>query len=342
MTDWKTEIESRLEKSQIYKTLEHQLTATGAAIKSQQFNLLFECVDYAYQKSKLILKYMPEYTLHDGEHLFRVLYLMEKIITKERIKKLSSPELLLLILTAFFHDIGMAPTEKEIRAWNENWENQEPSKDELLEYNKYNRFANTFPEKLEEIEKLESLGQSNKAKLIKSFLISEYIRNTHAQRAREIIGHDWKGKKKYQEQDLTSFFAELCSSHNEDAMKLLSLETDVLCNENTTINLPFIGVVLRLADLLDFDGKRTPSVLFSHLAVRNPVSLKEWKKHRSIKAWSIKPDSITFSAVCEHPAIEASVRKFCDYIDDEFKKLQCYSVKNLFGYSTSLRITNKC
>ncbi len=319
MTDLKTEIESRLEKSQIYVILEKKLTIEGKAIKSQQLSLIFECVEYAYQKTKLILKYMPEFTLHDGEHLFRVLYLMEKIITKEKIENLSSPELLLLILTAFFHDLGMAPYESEIRAWNEDWEDDEPIKKELLEFEKFNRFANTFPEKLEEIEKLRSLKQNHKAELIHSFLISEFIRISHPQRAREIIANDWNGKILYQEQDLTGYLAELCFSHNEDAMKLMSLETDVLCNENSSINLPFIGVVLRLADLLNFDGKRTPSVLFSHLAVRNPVSLKEWEKHRSIKAWSIKPDNITFIAVCKHPAIEASVRKFCDSIDDELK-----------------------
>lgn len=319
MTDWKAEIELRLAKSNIYKVLEEKLESEGKAIKSQQISLVFESVDYAYQKSKLILKYMPEYTLHDGEHLFRVLYLMEKIITIERLKQLSTPELLLLILTAFFHDIGMSPKEKEIRAWKKDWEDKEPSKYELSEYQKFNRFSNTYPEKLEEIEKLNELEKYSKSELVSSFLISEYIRTTHAQRAREVINQDWKGKIIYRDQDLTSYFAQLCFSHNEDAMTLLQMETDVLCDEDATINLPFLGVVLRLADLLDFDGKRTPSVLFSHLAVRNPVSLKEWEKHRSIKAWSIKPNSIIFSATCKHPAIEASVRKFCDMIDNELK-----------------------
>jgi hypothetical protein len=319
MTDWKNEIELRLTKSNIYSILEEKLDSEGAAIKNNQLNLVFDCVDYAYQKSKLILKYMPEYTLHDGEHLFRVLYLMEKIITVEKIKKLSTPELLILILTAFFHDIGMAPKESEIRAWKKDWVDEEPNINELNEHEKFNRFSNTYPDKLEDIKKLNSLGKNSKAEIIHSFLISEYIRSTHAQRAREIINRDWKGKIVYRDQDLTSHFAELCFSHNEDAMKLMQLETDVICNEESTINLPFIGVVLRLADLLDFDGKRTPSVLFSHLAVRNPVSLKEWEKHRSIKAWSIKPNQIAFSAVCNHPAIEASVRKFCDLIDNELK-----------------------
>lgn len=328
MKDWQQEVELRLVKSKIYSTLEEKLLKEGKAIASQQLKLIFDAVSYAYQKSKLIVKYMPEYTLHDGEHLFRVLYLMEKIIPKEKLIQLSAPELMLLILTAFFHDIGMAPYELEIRAWTKDWKEDEPDEVENKEFQKFNRFINTYPEKLEEIGKYESLGKSSKAKLIYSHLISEYIRNTHASRAREIISKDWSGKILYKDQDLTALFAELCFSHNEDAMKLLTMENDVLCDENETVNLPYIGVILRLADLLDFDGKRTPSVLFSHLVVRNPVSLSEWEKHRSIKAWSISPNNISFTAVCKHPAIEASVRKFCDYIDDELKNCNVVLSKN--------------
>lgn len=319
MTELKTNIEEKLKKSIIYTTLEEKLKIEGRAVESHQLHLIFTSVEYAYQKSKLILKYMPEYTLHDGEHLFRVLYLMDRIIPEENIERLSCPELMLLILTAFFHDIGMSPFEYEVRAWYEDWKEEKPTKEESLLHENFKRFSNTYPEKLEEIEKLSHNGQTHKAELIYSFLISEYIRVTHAQRAREIIGMDWGNKISFKDTDLTVYFAELCFSHNEDAMKLLSLETDVLCDEHNTINLSFIGVVLRLADLLDFDGKRTPSVLFSHLAVRNPVSLKEWEKHRSVKAWTIKPDNIMFSAVCKHPAIEASVKGFCDIIDDELK-----------------------
>jgi hypothetical protein len=81
--------------------------------------------------------------------------------------------------------------------------------------------------------------------------------------------------------------------------------------------LPFIGVILRLADILDFDSKRTPEVLFSHLYVRNPVSLKEWNKHRAIESWSISNEAISYHARCNHPAIEASIHDFCDIIDNE-------------------------
>ena len=61
----------------------------------------------------------------------------------------------------------------------------------------------------------------------------------------------------------------------------------------------------------------TPSILFSHLYVREPISIKEWNKHRSIESWEINQDSIFYSARCSHPAIEASIHQFCDYIDHE-------------------------
>ena len=319
MSDWKTEITSRLEKSNIYKIFKSKSKSEGDVINSQVTSIVFDAVSYAYQKTKLIVKYMPEYTLHDGEHLFRVLYLMEKLIPEKNLKKLSVPELMLLILTAFFHDIGMSPFEIEIRAWKQDWEGKKANKKEEVLFNRFERFKNTYPEKLEEIQRLRDKGKNSKAQLLEDYLISEYIRATHAQRAKEIIKEDWSGKIKYIETDLTNEMAQLCFSHNEDAMKLLQLDPSFLCGENVTVCLPFLGVILRLADLLDFDSKRTPSVLFSHLAVRNPISLNEWKKHREIQAWRISPDNITFSAKCSHPAIEASIRKFCDYIDDELK-----------------------
>jgi hypothetical protein len=317
--DWKIDLDLKLKQSLIYNTIVLKLSDLDDAFEAQQKKLIFDAVDFAFQKSKLIIKYMPEYTLHDGDHLFRVLYLMEKIITKERIEKLSIAELLLLILTAFFHDIGMAPYESELRAWRGDWAGIEPTIEEEIEFNKFIRFAKTFPDKLVEKYNLTQSGQTAKSELIEAHLISEFIRSTHAQRARDIISKEWKGKILYKDNDLTSIFADICFSHNEDALKLLEFETDFLCEDGEYINIPFIGVILRLADLLDFDGKRTPNVLFSHLSVRNSVSLKEWEKHRSIKAWQINENQIIFSAICKHPAIEASIRKFCDYIDDELK-----------------------
>jgi hypothetical protein len=313
------EVENQLLKSKIYQIFKEKASKEGDSIEAQVTSIVHDGVKDAYEKSKLIIKYMPEYSLHDGVHLFRVLYNMEKLIPEENIKHLSVPDLMLLILTAFFHDLGMAPYEYEIRAWKQDWKDTEPDEQERTLYLEFERFTKTYPEKLDEIGRLKEKKQEAKARLLEDYLLSEYIRTTHAQRAKIIIAKEWKNRVKYRDTDLTHALAQLCFSHNEDSMALLKLDASYLCGEDITTNLQFVGLILRFADLLDFDAKRTPSVLFSHLTVRNPLSLAEWQKHRAVQAWKITKDDITFSAKCNHPAIEASIRKFCDYIDDELK-----------------------
>ncbi|NOT93825.1 MAG: metal-dependent phosphohydrolase [Ferruginibacter sp.] len=166
-------------------------------------------------------------------------------------------------------------------------------------------------------------GELSRVNTLKGYLISDFIRQTHAERAREIIdkGEILGGKKNnrifYRNEDLTVEFANICHSHNEDAARLLDMDKDHLCAPDTYACLPLVGVLLRLADILDFDGKRTPSILFSHLYVRHPVSVKEWQKHRAVGPSQITPEIIQFSAKCGHPAIEASIHEFCDIIDHE-------------------------
>ncbi|MFD2671866.1 HD domain-containing protein [Marinicrinis sediminis] len=328
--DWREETQLRLQKSNIYLTLKQK--AENDPSGQQVLALIDDASDYAYQRTKIIIRYMEEFTLHDGDHLFRVLKLMEQIIPLNTLEKLSVPELMLLILTAFFHDIGMAASEKDIRAWLELWDGDVPSEWELHEYEKFKRFADARPDKQTEIQKLNDIGMYSKANTLKKYLISEYIRITHADRARHIIAGVWNGKIKYKDIDLTNEFAQLCFSHNEEVFSLLELDMSLLCGQDVIVCLPFIGVVLRLSDILDFDAKRTPTVLFSHLGVKNSVSLQEWMKHRSVDAWSISPSNILFQARCEHPAIEATIQRFCDLIDKEL--IECNSVlSNLSGQS---------
>ena len=123
------EIETYLIKSKIYQVFNKKAIQEGDLVKAQVTSTVLNGVSDAYEKSKLILKYMPEYTLHDGVHLFRVLNNMEKLIPEENLEKLTLPDLMLLILTAFFHDLGMAPYEYEIRAWKQDWKEEEPDEE---------------------------------------------------------------------------------------------------------------------------------------------------------------------------------------------------------------------
>lgn len=314
MDDYKDEILPRLVKSNIYSTLKSNCKEKD----NEVIALVDEAVKYAYDRTKTIIRHMGEFTLHDSDHLFRVLYLMETLLTEKNICKLSSPELMLLILSAFFHDIGMAPSEKEVIVWKKIWDKSpEITEEESTTFDNFKRFYTARPDQHELITDLLTQGKNTEADTIKGYLITEFIRQSHADRAREIVEQDWDNKIKFRDTDLTVEFAQICFSHNEEAFSVLELDKHQLCAADTYANLPLIATILRLADILDFDGKRTPTILFSHLYVRHPISIKEWNKHRAIEAWDISPEVIQFSAKCTHPAIEASIHEFCTIIDHE-------------------------
>ena len=315
--DWRAETQTRLAKNNIYVELKEKCDRDPAG--SQVLTLIDDATFYAFQRTKTILKHMGEFTLHDGDHLFRVLALMERLLSREQIEELSVPELILLILSAFFHDIGMAPDEVNVQAWKKHFDSEPEftNEHEEKEFELFQRFCAARPEQIDRIDSYTQHGNTSAAELAKNYLICDYIRTTHADRAREVIQKDWVNKIRYRDADLTVKFASICFSHNEDALKVLKLDKSYLCGPDTYACLPMVATILRLADLLDFDAKRTPSILFSHLFVRHPISIQEWNKHREVDAWTISPNLIQFHAKCSHPAIQLSINAFCDVIDQE-------------------------
>ncbi|WP_411845732.1 ATP-binding protein [Roseibacillus persicicus] len=315
--DWREETQVRLKKSSIYLMLVKKCAEDPAG--SQVITLVDDAVYYAYQRTKTIVRHMGEFTLHDGEHLFRVLKLMRHLISRDTLEKLTIPELMLLILSAFFHDVGMAPDEETVIAWKKNWDDEPEFENKLLELEsrEFGRFVETRPDLKSQLESLLEDGKVTEADFVKAHLIGEYIRLTHAERAKKIIEKDWLGKVKYRDADLTTELATICFSHNEDPHSVLQLELSHLCGPGSPACLRLVAALLRMADILDFDAKRTPSVLFSHLHVKNPISIQEWEKHRSVESWVIGEKEIRFHAKCQHPAIESSIHSFCDLIDTE-------------------------
>jgi molecular chaperone HtpG len=315
--DWREEIKLRLKECDIYRKLEEkcQIDPSGSSVLS----LVEEGVYYCYHKAKTVLAFMNEYTLHDSEHLFHVLQIMGRLIPPQILDMLSVPELMLLTLSSFFHDIGMAPEIRDIESWKKFWDRNPEFIDERdkIEYAKFSKFASSHPNKTEEINEKLINGFNQEADRYKTYLISDYIRSTHSGRAKEILKQDWNEKIRYRDVDLTVEFAELCSSHCEDAMILLQMDFCYICGPDIFICFPLLGVLLRLSDILDFDSKRAPTILFSHLYVKHPISIAEWNKHRAVESWVITPEIIAFHAKCTHPAIEASINDFCDSIDNE-------------------------
>ena len=100
--EWKEEYLPRLKNSLLYK----QLVTNCRSKDSEVITTVDNAISYSCQRTKTIIQHLGEYTFHQVDHLFKVLELMERLITNENIKNLSTPELILLILSVSFHDIN--------------------------------------------------------------------------------------------------------------------------------------------------------------------------------------------------------------------------------------------
>ena len=324
--------------TRLWKILDRR---TDADSRFLSVNILELCQE-AVERMKAMYAHAPQYTLHDDRHLIRVTELMEHVLGSE-VDHLNSIELALLILSAFFHDQGMVLTNDErlsldanedFQVFRDNWRIEHPNYGETA-----TQLSSCIGDEAQKVEMGKQLAELDAA------MLTDYIRKTHGSRSKEYVQNTYASDKRLQIQNvnLIPWLAKLCESH--------TLQCDTLTPQNGfrydeqigtyTINIPFLAVVLRLADILDFDRDRTPESLLASIHFTSSVSLGEWEKHRSIEGWCISPDLIRFTAKCKHPAYEAAVRDFMDWIDSELvacKHICDNQPRTISGYQLKLPV----
>jgi len=272
---------------------------------------------------------MPLFTLHDKTHILNVLGWMQALLEPNSIARLGQLECAFCILAAYTHDLGMTLDAAERAA--------------LPDDPAYLRHRDRFLEERHLIETLRAstdLKDHDRANLIENHLRTDFLRVTHAnqpalrlrKRVREVAP-----ELRYGNFDFRHQLELVAVSHNwpvewlrlEFEKQDLRWETAV--NPTERINFPFIGILLRLADIMDFDGSRAPALLFRHIGLEpdlinrfERISAAEWRKHMAITtpAWSHNRRQLTYVAAnCPHPAIDKSIRDFVETIQREVKQV---------------------
>ena len=316
------------------------LTASGNedshALSANVSSLCGEAVD----RMKAMYAYAPQYTLHDDRHLLRTTELMG-LVLGDVATHLNDVELSLLILAAFFHDQGMVMSadeyhklegDEKFQLFRDNWRVEHPNHKELT--------AQLCSSNCSEERKATVASQIAE---LDAAMFTDYIRETHGPRVAEFLRSTYFNDKRLEIQavNLAPFLAKLCESHTLPAEALTS-QAGFHCDEQIgayTVNMPFLAMVLRLADILDFDRDRTPEALLKSIHFSSPVSLFEWEKHRSVEGWQISPDLIRFTIRCKHPAYEAAARQYMDWIDAELaasREICRMQPRDIKGYDLSL------
>jgi len=318
-------------------------------------------VSFAYKMlvpllGKINAREMESFTMHDPTHSLKVAHLMWHILDSQRRDTLTPPEIALLVVSSFLHDIGMAlsPQQREERLDPESdlWDHLEL--DESLK-----KAVQQLKDQVSDANLPEAQRDRARRKLAQAeeALLCQDTRERHATRQRyeELLAQlqefhiqdpvnlpDVKSCLSFAGDSFLDKLIEICVSHNEDIDFLLD-------NDETNIERPrfphdyiigscsadlhMVAAALRLADILDFDRERTPPVLYyyilpTNLAPQDDRSLLEWSKHLSISNWHIDQDAVVFRGHCTSHIIHHAVVQFCDAIENEIKStLDTFSVR---------------
>lgn len=255
---------------------------------------------------------MPEFTLHNANHSAKVVELMGKIIPSDTLDHLNIIELSILIYAAYLHDVGMTASRDE--------------RNEIIanspEFAKLRIFNEELSCKFDEAKKD---GDHRTATFIEDKLFTEFLRRKHVERSSELIKEkyglektsiSWKGVPYYK------LVQVVCDSHGLPVRDLYDTKRwrrDALVKDQN-VNVQYLSVILRLADILDLDPEHTPRCLLEFINPKDETSIREWKKHLSIIGCKISQEEINIEAECEHPIYERTLREFIDMIETELKE----------------------
>ena len=154
---------------------------------------LVSSVDEVAKQSEYILnqivRYLPQYTLHDKRHILNVLSPMDWLTPDVGMNQLAPLEYALCILAAYVHDLGMVLSDDEYRKLHDP---ANPKGEH------YQRFRDRYPEELRQIQRLMRTGNpadAERAKLIDGHILAEYIRTTHADLSVNRVNY-WLGRSR--------------------------------------------------------------------------------------------------------------------------------------------------
>lgn len=283
-------------------------------------NNVLKLCEEACERMKITYIHFPQYTLHDETHISNMITLIPKIL-QSKISSLNELEKLLLILGICFHDIGMAPTEDELKAildsseyevFFENWKINHSNFVDLLSKRDSSIYNNSEKNKINE-----------KISLLEKACLTEYLRQNHPLNAQKFIETQYSDDKRlsFHEINISPFICKLAIAHGKD-ISFINDSNEFRCDEQIhtyKVNMSFLAVLIRLSDILDFDRSRTPDLLYKSIKFEDPISIKEWEKHRTIRGWTISNKEISFTAECIHPVYENVVRSFINQIEIELQ-----------------------
>lgn len=229
-----------------------------------------------------------EYTDHSFNHVTDMLLTADWVIPEETKNDMTPADWLMLVLSIYFHDIGLLITRKEYDGRVRDPDYKSFLDNPILPAEKHAQF----------VAKLNQLAPEEADRL----RYQEYVRYSHGKRVKGWI--EGSGFTQDELSPLRQTIEELLRPLNSTIRRDLGL----LCESHTlndisnttvfktsqpyggldeTVNLQYCAAILRTIDLLQITQRRAPAVLFQLINPSDPVSQIEWQKQGAVR--SVRP-----------------------------------------------------
>lgn len=266
------------------------------------------------QLNSRIPSLFPEYTQHDIQHSIRLIETIEELVGD--IDALNEFEIFLIIACSLLHDTGMGTDAGTIDKIKTNTSGLTDIKFEAM------------------VEKYSGDEQ---------MALQELIRTIHGDLSATGIKDRYSDLFMFKDLGNVSYcedVMQICRSHTKDHIWLSANLKSNMIKSKFDYNPHYLAILLRLADILDFDGRRTPLFLYNIIRPRG-ISDKEWTQHfivSNIDKVKVDRESnlkkVSIYGECSDVDLH---RKFLTYIDWINNELE-YAVETTSSMSNKYRL----
>jgi molecular chaperone HtpG len=224
------------------------------------------------------------YTNHDISHIDEMLKILDWLIPDNTKNIMTPADWLMTVLSIYFHDLGMLVSKQEY---------------ELRQTSGFPEYRNNVLFSGDKGKDYQAQIKNLSPDMAERFLYQEFVRYKHAERIRAWvtgkapdhlgITHNVMSEVDTLLQPLALLFrrdlALICESHHLDDLnnlKKYKISQPYGNSDAETVNLQYVAILMRTADLLHITSDRTPSITFRVISPADPLSQEEWAKQMAV------------------------------------------------------------
>lgn len=278
-----------------------------------------------------------DFTLHDAGHSFRVAERMAEVIADSTLSQLKPYDLVILLLSAYLHDIGMTPQQGKVTRHHDFLLTGDEA---LLPEAERSQFQRWLDDDGRGIVPPLCEGQPKPGDLrLARELITHYCRYKHNDWSEDWIRQNLSrvslGTYTHWLEDLVA----VCRSHQQGYHELISDRFDPrpVGSPSQVVHPRYLAVALRVADVMEFDPKRTPDVILRHRDVSNESLVYWWKDHEI--AYTLDGRRVVISARPPDAKLHRAIELTCDAVDTELQLACTLAAETHFDRCRGLTVT---